>query len=241
MKINICCKSPILQKTLDLYLKDYISSYDNCDFVISDEISDDINKPICLATLREDSDIRRPMHRESLFRDLCVFYENLNKLPKDDTKKIDNILDVNELKNLRRSLDSINDLNSKNSSNIDPLKSQIDNINAFISEQRRVYEEYLARNVNLFSYPMDGGPSPSINIVRKMNAAKCKELLDLLKIPSHYKHYKNMSKIFGNNSAEYPVADMLENSVIMLPKSFDLSAKNLDLIAKSVNKFKDFR
>ena len=121
------------------------------------------------------------------------------------------------------------------------VKSQIDNINAFISEQRRVYEEYLARNVNLFSYPMDGGPSPSINIVRKMNAAKCKELLDLLKIPSHYKHYKNMSKIFGNNSAEYPVADMFENSVIMLPKSFDLSAKNLDLIAKTVNKFKDFR
>ena len=128
MKINICCKRKKKKKTLDLYLKDYISSYDNCDFVISDEISDDINKPICLATLREDSDIRRPMHRESLFRDLCVFYENLNKLPKDDTKKIDNILDVNELKNLRRSLDSINDLNSKNSSNIDPLKSQIDNI-----------------------------------------------------------------------------------------------------------------
>lgn len=124
MKINISCKSPALQKTLILYLKDYVSNYDNCDFVISDFISNDTNKPICLATLREDSDIRRPMHRESLFSDLSRFYDSINKLPKVD--HINNILDTNELASLRKSLDFINNLDSKDSSNTDPLKEQID-------------------------------------------------------------------------------------------------------------------
>ena len=124
MKINISCKSPILQKTLDLYLKNYVSSYDNCDFVISDVIFDGVNKPICLATFRADSDIRRPMHKESLFDDLSIFYKNINKLPK--IEKTNNVLDISELTSLRKSLDSINELNNK--SDIDPLKEQIDNI-----------------------------------------------------------------------------------------------------------------
>lgn len=128
MKIYIHCQSPILQKTLDLYLKDYISSCDDCDFVISDAIFDNIDKPICLATLRGDSDIKRPLHKESLFKDLDLFYKQLNKPSSDSVKKSDNILDINELTNLRQSLDSINNLQSKSNVNIDPLKSQIDSI-----------------------------------------------------------------------------------------------------------------
>lgn len=124
MKINIACKSPILQKTLNLYLKDYISSIESCDFVIADTIFDNTNKPIALATFMADSDIRRPIHRESLFNDLSIFYENLNKLPK--SQKANNVLDISELTSLRKSLDSINGLNNKN--DIDPLKEQIDNI-----------------------------------------------------------------------------------------------------------------
>ena len=121
MKINISCKSPILQKTLSLYLKDYVANLHDCDFVIADEIIDNINKPIALATFREDSDIGRPIYRESLLNDLSIFYKNMPK---------QNILDINELASLRESIDSIN--------HTDPLKEQIDNL--FSDFANKLYE-----------------------------------------------------------------------------------------------------
>ena len=36
MKIAIVCESELLQKSLEIYLKEYLSSLSDCDFVISD-------------------------------------------------------------------------------------------------------------------------------------------------------------------------------------------------------------
>lgn len=126
MKINVVCESIILQKTLDSYLKDYIVNYEDCDFIISDFIDENINKPICLATFGDDSDIRRPMHRESLLNDLARFNKSISEIPRVNLEKFDNILDKNELENLKKSLDSINTLSGETESDV--LKNEIENI-----------------------------------------------------------------------------------------------------------------
>ncbi|RAX55257.1 hypothetical protein CCY99_00730 [Helicobacter sp. 16-1353] len=130
MKINIVCESVILQKTLDSYLKDYISNYEDCDFIIADCIDESFNKPICLVTFGEDSDIRRPIHRESLFNDLEKFNKSISEIPRINVEKFNNILDMNELENLKKSLDSINNLQDdlKDNTNQDALKNEIENI-----------------------------------------------------------------------------------------------------------------
>lgn len=130
MKINIVCESIILQKTLDSYLKDYISNYEDCDFIIADYIDEGFNKPICLANFSDDSDIRRPLHKESLFSDLEKFNKNIAEIPRINLEKFNNILDINELENLKKSLDSINDFpnNSSDDTKQDALKEEIEQI-----------------------------------------------------------------------------------------------------------------
>lgn len=123
MHIHILVKSPLLNKTLHSYLKDYIVSYDECDFVIADAILEDIDKPICLISFNEDCDIRRPIYRQSLFDDLDFFYKKLNKLESTPAKLPTNILDLKELATLKDSIDLIN--NKKNDSNV---KKEIENI-----------------------------------------------------------------------------------------------------------------
>lgn len=108
MKINIVCKSIILQKTLNCYLREYITNYQDCDFVISDTIDEIINKPICLANFEKDSDIKRPICKESLFKDLDKFSKSLSEIPRINMEKINNILDLSELENLKQSIETIN-------------------------------------------------------------------------------------------------------------------------------------
>ncbi|MDE6885531.1 MAG: hypothetical protein K2P17_00595 [Helicobacteraceae bacterium] len=124
MKINILCKSPLLQKTLDSYLKEYITNYDECDFIIFDEIDENFNKPICLINFNEDSDIRRPIYKESLLSDLEKFNKQVEEISRININKFNTILDTNELESLKKSLDSIN-IESKNK---DEIRSEIENI-----------------------------------------------------------------------------------------------------------------
>ncbi len=136
MNINISCKSPILQKTLSLYLKDFIVDYDDCDFVISDEIDENHSKPICLVNFNEDSDITRPFYKDSLFRDLDVFNKNLSEIPHINTNQFESILDINEIELLKKSLSSIN--KEHNSKNPDKLKAEI---NAVVQDfANRLYD-----------------------------------------------------------------------------------------------------
>lgn len=127
MKINILVKSPLLQKSLDSYLSEYISSYDECDFVLSDESNEGFNKPVCLINFDSDSDISRPFYRESLMADLQKFYKNLGEIPRVNVEKFNNILDVNELIGLKKSLDSINGNDSAMKSEIEAIVKDFTN------------------------------------------------------------------------------------------------------------------
>ncbi|RDU65204.1 hypothetical protein [Helicobacter sp. MIT 14-3879] len=123
MKINILVNSILLEATLQSYLKDHIANYEECDFIIADEIPSEINKPICLIGFSEDSDIIRPFYKESLLSDLEKFNNQIKEIERIDTNKFNNILDLNELEMLKNSIDSINDKKE----NID-IKNEIENI-----------------------------------------------------------------------------------------------------------------
>lgn len=125
MKINIACQSPILQKTLHLYLKEYCVSYEDCDFVIADNIDESIAKPICLVAFSESSDIRRPIYRQSLFDDLEKFHKRVSETSYNEAGKLSNILDIGELENLKKSLDFINNISSDDD---EQLKNNIENL-----------------------------------------------------------------------------------------------------------------
>ena len=68
MKIAILCKSPLLQKSLELFLSNYLSSVKKCDAVISDfEVETD--KPV-LSVGYENCDIDKPFTKTQLFMTL---------------------------------------------------------------------------------------------------------------------------------------------------------------------------
>lgn len=106
MKVSILVKSPLLERTLQLYLREYLVNVDECDFVITDEIDEALNKPICLINFSEDSDILRPIHKESLMSDLSRFNAKAREIRK--SFETSNVLDLGELSRLKQSLEIIN-------------------------------------------------------------------------------------------------------------------------------------
>ena len=114
MKVSILVKSPLLERTLQLYLREYLVNVDECDFVITDEIDETLNKPICLINFSEDSDILRPIHKESLMSDLSRFSAKAREIRK--SFETSNQLDLVELSRLKQSLEIINGVESTHES-----------------------------------------------------------------------------------------------------------------------------
>lgn len=70
MKVFIDCDCEILQKTLELFLKDHAASAQDCDFVISDEPQSSA-KPLFL--IGEDGDLTLPFSKNTLLTKLEDF------------------------------------------------------------------------------------------------------------------------------------------------------------------------
>ncbi|WQU16567.1 dihydroneopterin aldolase [Helicobacter pylori] len=73
MKIFLSCKSLLNQKSLEFYLSDYLSSVEVCDFVLSDNETLEINKPLCFIEER----LRKPFTKQSVKEDVKNFYRAL--------------------------------------------------------------------------------------------------------------------------------------------------------------------
>ncbi len=73
MKIFLSCKSLLSQKSLEFYLSDYLSSVEVCDFVLSDDETLEINKPLCFIEER----LRKPFTKQSVKEDVKNFYRAL--------------------------------------------------------------------------------------------------------------------------------------------------------------------
>lgn len=66
------CDSILIKKSLEIFLEDYISPYEQCDVVISDrKLSTE--KPLCFIGAGEDADIRKPFSRAQLVLGLEQF------------------------------------------------------------------------------------------------------------------------------------------------------------------------
>ncbi len=70
MKIFLSCKSLLVQKSLEFYLSGYLSSVEVCDFVLSDDETLEINKPLCFIEER----LRKPFTKQSVKEDVKNFY-----------------------------------------------------------------------------------------------------------------------------------------------------------------------
>ncbi|RAX57686.1 hypothetical protein CCZ01_05205 [Helicobacter monodelphidis] len=86
MKIAVMCDSPLLQKCLEYYLKDFIVSYRQCDFVIADK-KVETTKPTCLVSSTDEANIKKPFNRTDLKLGIEAFFKSLRLKP--SLKEID--------------------------------------------------------------------------------------------------------------------------------------------------------
>lgn len=66
MKVAIQCESPLLQRSLELFLKGHLSSLKQCDVVIRDRRVADESRPMLLVSSDADADIVKPFSRSRL-------------------------------------------------------------------------------------------------------------------------------------------------------------------------------
>jgi len=94
LKIALACQSILLEKSLEIFLKSYITPYKQCDFVISDK-KIEIDRPLFyIAT--ENSNLVMPFSKSALMLKIEKFYDSLfEKEPEESLKKVD----IEELEN----------------------------------------------------------------------------------------------------------------------------------------------
>ncbi|MFK5937630.1 MAG: hypothetical protein QM497_04445 [Sulfurimonas sp.] len=90
MKIAVECTSPLLQKSLELFLDKYLSSRKKCDIVVRDVKC--LNDEKCFyISNTEDADLIKPFSKSQLILELEKKYKSLNKdrVEEDPVKIID--------------------------------------------------------------------------------------------------------------------------------------------------------
>lgn len=76
MKIALICDSLLLDRSLEMYLKEYLTSYKLCDFVVATQPVES-QKPVFLIGDFEGANLKIPFTRELLLQELEAFYQSL--------------------------------------------------------------------------------------------------------------------------------------------------------------------
>jgi len=105
MKIALACQSILLEKSLEIFLKNYLSSYKQCDFVISDKRVE-IDKPLFFIST-ENSDLNVPFLKSSLILSLEKFHKEF--ILKEVSVEIDKPLKKINIKNLEEKISNLTD------------------------------------------------------------------------------------------------------------------------------------
>ncbi|OHD95258.1 MAG: hypothetical protein A2019_07085 [Sulfurimonas sp. GWF2_37_8] len=95
MKIAVECQSPLLQKSLEVFLARYLSSVKQCDIVVRD--TQCLNDVRCFyIASNEKADLKKPFSKSQLILALENRYESvgcvtkeLHELPKEETINFD--------------------------------------------------------------------------------------------------------------------------------------------------------
>ena len=72
MKIALICDSLLLDRSLEMYLKEYLTSYKLCDFVVATQFVES-QKPVFLIGNFEGADLKIPFTRDLLLQELEAF------------------------------------------------------------------------------------------------------------------------------------------------------------------------
>lgn len=92
MKVALVCDSPLLKKSLELYLKESVSTYAECDFVISDKAVKS-KKPVLFIGKRKDATLSVPFSKEQMLSQAQQFYiRHLNEEVDSDKAALEKIL-----------------------------------------------------------------------------------------------------------------------------------------------------
>ncbi len=78
MRVAVECKSPLLQKSLELFLGKHLSSIKNCDIVLRDVKCLDDDRCFYISG-NKDSDLVKPFSKSQLILALEKRYKNMNK------------------------------------------------------------------------------------------------------------------------------------------------------------------
>lgn len=104
MKIAAQCSSPLLQKSLELFLDKYLSTYSKCDIVVRDEPCLEDERCFYISS-DEKADLKKPFSKAQLILALEKRYLELN--PKEisvSSQKVDEVMDFDILENRINSL-----------------------------------------------------------------------------------------------------------------------------------------
>ena len=88
MKIAIECKSPLLQKSLELFLYDYLSSSKSCDIFIKDKKCLEDKRTFYISS-DSDADLIKPFSKQDLLLALEKRYTSSNNPIKKSIEKVE--------------------------------------------------------------------------------------------------------------------------------------------------------
>lgn len=81
MKVAIQCDSPLLQRSLELFLEGYLSSLRQCDILIRDKNIRDDQYPTFVVGVEESSDLIKPFSKAQLLHALNQKFESEKYAP----------------------------------------------------------------------------------------------------------------------------------------------------------------
>ena len=96
MKIALICDSLLLDRSLEMYLKEYLTSYKLCVFVVATQPVES-QKPVFLIGDFEGANLKIPFTRELLLQELDTFYQSLKggRLSDDMAQEMRDIKAIN--------------------------------------------------------------------------------------------------------------------------------------------------
>ncbi|MGD9971291.1 MAG: hypothetical protein AB7S65_12685 [Sulfuricurvum sp.] len=95
MKVAIQCDSPLLQRSLELFLAEHLSSIRQCDILIRDkEIRDERHPTFVIGSSEETSDLIKPFTKAQLMYALTQKFTALRHVP--DTSEREEEVDEGE-------------------------------------------------------------------------------------------------------------------------------------------------
>lgn len=145
MKIALICDSLLLDRSLEMYLKEYLTSYKLCDFVVATQPVES-QKPVFLIGNFEGANLKIPFTRELLLQELDTFYQSLKggRLSDDMAQEMRDIKAMNTtsasfMESMESKIESPN-TRTQNTPEI-PLISQDSTLNAKLEDILRRYAQ----------------------------------------------------------------------------------------------------